>query len=97
MIPAEITDQHKAAMPWARFIDFGPPAGVSDESCGHAGALVEEDILDRAFPDQIHLPMQLEEGELAALQRGEPVWVSIAGRSLAPFAVNVGPTPPVMR
>lgn len=98
MIPKPMSDAAKAALPYAIFVDFGPPEGVSDADCGHAGALVEQDgpHRDSTFPSQIHIPLQLEDGELEKLQAGETIWLNIAGRVLQPFSVNIGELPVTM-
>jgi hypothetical protein len=36
-----VPEIEKAARPWAKVIDIGPPPGIGDKDCGTANSLVE--------------------------------------------------------
>lgn len=94
MIPTDVPDTAAAGRPGeAQVVSFAPPPGVSGQDCGTLTALVEH-VADRVFRDRIHVPLQLEAGELERLQAGELVWLTVCGRGLPAVAVNVGPAPP---
>lgn len=92
MSPTEIPDAARAARPWAQELTIGPPRGVSDDECGSVEALVEHVAGEGPFPDRIHVPLRLDDGELELLAAGEPVWLTVCAPQLVPFALSVGRT-----
>ena len=92
MKPTPVTDDHIAAFhdgnPEAvKRMFAAPPDSLNVEPC--------EAVVHRSSDGEtavIRVPMELEPGDLAALQNGGTVWVSMWG-GLAPFAVEVVPAP----
>ena len=86
MNPVPIPEAAKAQRPWAEPIVVGPP--VNDTiGCRAVEALVGE------TPDEgltFRIPYRPDEDDLAALNRGEPVWIALYCLQMPPVSVYVG-------
>lgn len=76
-------------------VTFVAPTGHEDDT-GPAQGIVLRGIPGQAYGQQISLPLKLSDAEVDDIQFGQTVWLTFATDHVVPFAVTVGPIPPVI-
>lgn len=90
MRPANVTARHLSRHPFGRPRTFGPPRAGGPKDCGTVETIYE------SLPDgaRIRIPYELEDGDLALLAAGAPVWLTIWGAGMPPVGLAVGEPAP---
>lgn len=91
MEPIPITDDMLVDLVQPKLVTYNPPQGLEEFVRPVAGAF-EMGVPHRRAPDRIYIPLQLEDGEIQALLRGEPVWLVVMGHRMPVFNLAVRPT-----
>jgi len=95
MIPTTVPEHIKAARPWCRVVNMGPPPGVSDADCGTAEMLISA-AQDPEIPgfegraNYVYFRPSVE--ELAQLAAGGVIEFAQYGHVVQPFSAAVWPS-----
>lgn len=91
MKPIAITEDMLVDLIQPKLITYNPPEGLEELVAPISGAF-EMGVPHRRGPDRIYVPLQLEDGELQSLLRGEPIWLTFLSHRMPVFAIGVRPT-----
>jgi hypothetical protein len=92
MEPVPITPEMADDLVDAAIISYGAPDGLEDKVHAIKG-LFELGVPHRWDPDRIYLPFRPDEAEMAALLRGDPVWLVLSSHRMPVVLMHVGPLP----